>query len=250
MLILLPPSEAKRGRTRGRPMDPVGLSFPDLTDMRGRVAAALAQLSARDDAPVRLGVSPGLREDIDRNLDLGVAPATPVSQLYTGVLYDALGHATLSPAGRRRAGRRLLVVSALYGALRMTDRVAPYRLAMGVDLPGIGPLAAAWRDPLAAALAPVARRGCLVDCRSAPYVAAWRPAGDVAARWIHVRVPGASHGAKHTRGLVARHLCEREADPRTPAALADLVGEAFDVRLAPPERSGAPWILDVAAPPS
>jgi len=139
-----------------------------------------------------------------------------------------------------------VVISALYGAVRPTDRIAPYRLAMGVDLPGIGPLGPAWREPLERALGGVVGRGCVVDCRSTPYMAAWRP--DVEDRWVHVRVPGASHGAKHTRGLVARHLCERGDDPRGAAALAELVGEAFDVWLDAPRRRGAPWELSVAPP--
>ena len=60
----------------------------------------------------------------------------PVSELYSGVLYDALGYATLSAGSKRRAGNRLLVVSAAWGALRMADRVPPYRLSMGTTLPG------------------------------------------------------------------------------------------------------------------
>ncbi len=248
MLILLPPSESKWGRARGRPVDPSRLAFPDLAPMRERVADALATVSARDDAHAVLGVSPRLRDEIDRNLDLATAPATPVADVYTGVLYDALDPASLDPAARRRAARRLLVVSALFGAVRWTDRIVPYRLAMDVDLPGIGPLAAAWRPHLEAVLPAAVGRGCIVDCRSTPYVAAWRPQGELADRWVHVRVPGASHGAKHTRGLVARHLCLAAGDPRTPQALADLVGEAFETWLEAPARRGGPWTLSVVPP--
>ena len=40
MLILLPPSETKQTRPRGRPVDLERLSFPELTDTRRRVADA------------------------------------------------------------------------------------------------------------------------------------------------------------------------------------------------------------------
>ena len=59
---------------------------------------------------------------------------------------------------------------------------------------------------------------------------------------MHVTVPGASHLAKHTRGLVTRELVQAEA-PRTPAALAERLSERFDVELTTPTRAGRPWLL-------
>lgn len=244
VLILLPPSESKTGRARGKPADPDRVSFPELAPTRSRVADALARTSRQPDAPALLGVSPRLGDDIARNTRLDRAPAVPVSELYTGVLYDALDHAGLDPASRRRAARRLVVVSALYGAVRPADRVAPYRLSMGVNLPGLGPLASVWRGPLAQLLPPLAGRGVVVDCRSSTYAAAWVPHGELAGRWVQIRVPGATHMAKHTRGLVARHLCGATAAPRTPQALERVVAQAFTTRLTAPAGAGQPWVLD------
>ena len=87
-------------------------------------------------------MSAGLLDEIAANLVLGAAPAVPVGELYCGVLYDSLDLAGLDPASQARARRRVVVISALYGALRLTDKVAPYRLAMGVTLPQVGRLAA------------------------------------------------------------------------------------------------------------
>ena len=144
----------------------------------------------------------------------------------------------------------MLVVSALWGAVSPLDRIPGYRLSMGTDLPGVGPLAAFWRPRLAAALAP---GGVVVDCRSAAYAAAWQPGPDVAARTVAVRVSKdgrvVSHSAKHTRGLVARHLLSRGGRaPRTPAALHDAVSGAFDAKLLEPDRRGGTWTLEVEAP--
>jgi uncharacterized protein len=248
VLILLPPSESKANRRRGRPADPATWSFPSLTPTRERVAAALVETSRSPDAAALLGVSEALPDEVARNLVLDSAPATPAAEVYTGVLYDALDLATLDPGPRRRANRWLVIVSALHGAVRPGDRITAYRLAMGATLPGLGPLAQVWRPALDTVLPAATGRGVVVDCRSAAYAAAWRPGADLAARWVQVRVPGASHLAKHTRGLVARHLCQAGVSPRSVPALADVVAGAFPTRLHEPVHAGAPWVLDVSAP--
>ncbi len=245
VLILLPPSESKAARSRGTTLRPETLSAPGLAPQRRRVAAALAEVSARPDAAEVLGVSPSLGEEIARNTRLTSAATLPARDLYTGVLYDALDLGSLDPAAARRADRRLRVVSALYGLVRPTDRLAPYRLSMAVNLPGVGPLATAWRPHLEQVLPAEAGRGLVVDCRSSTYAAAWAPQGDLASRWVTVRVPGATHMAKHTRGLVARQLCLLPDDPRRPGALVELLGARFDVVLHEPQRAGRPWVLDV-----
>ena len=90
----------------------------------------------------------------------------------------------------------------------------------------------------------------IVDCRSSTYVAAWRPTGDQAAKWVSVNVVRerdgvrsvVSHNAKHTRGLVARHLLESGKDPGTPKALHKLVGERWNAEL---DRAATGWTLTV-----
>ncbi|WP_411283370.1 YaaA family protein [Lapillicoccus sp.] len=247
MLILLPPSEGKTVATRGRPLDLGRLSFPELSQTRAAVAQAVADVSLLGDAATRLGVSPNLTAEIARNTRLLTAPTAAAGRVYSGVLYEALDVASLDPAARRRANRWLLVVSALFGAVRMGDHIPAYRLSMAVNLPPLGPLASAWRGPLAAVLPGAAGRGVIVDCRSSTYAGAWVPQGPLAQRWVQIRVPGATHLAKYTRGLVARHLCRVGAEVRTPSALADVVGLRFDVELSAPTRTGAPWILDATA---
>ena len=247
MLILLPPSESKTGRTRGRPLELARLSVPELTESRHHIAQALAKASAHEDAASTLGVSPSLSGEIARNLVLERAPALPAARVYSGVLYDALDYASLDTSARRRANRWIVVVSALFGAVRPTDPIVPYRLSMAVNLPGIGPLASAWKPELRTVLPQTARRGVIVDCRSSTYAAAWAPEGALTDRWVQIRVPGATHMAKHTRGLVARHLCEMGEDPRSVPALAEVVAATFDVTLHEPARTGQPWVLDVSA---
>lgn len=222
--------------------------MPGLSAARAALIGPVAETSARPDAATRLGVSVNLTEEIARNTRLTTAPSVPVADLYTGVLYDALALPSLEADARRRANRRIMVISALFGALRLTDRVPPYRLSMAVNLPGIGPLASHWRAPLALEVPQVVGRGLVIDCRSSTYAAAWVPQGDLTRRWVQIRVPGATHMAKHTRGLVTRALCQSPEDPRTPAGLAEVLAESFRVALHEPAGTSKPWVLDVHPP--
>ena len=218
---------------------PTDLDALDLLARNRRIGSRVYRLDGAFSGCARL-----LRADIAHNLRLDSAPAVPVADLYTGVLYDALDLPSMDTATRRRANRWLVVISALYGALRPTDKIPPYRLSMAVNLAELGPLASAWRLPLTTVLPAIAGRGVIVDCRSSTYTAAWLPLGDLATRWVQVRVPGATHMAKHTRGLVARHLCQEGLDPRTAMALHRVVAQRFETTLIKPARPGQPWILD------
>jgi len=255
VLVLLPPSESKAPPPRrGRPVDLDRLSFPELNPTRQRVLAGLVAVSALPDAAARLGAGASLAGEVLRNTRLAELPTVPAHALYTGVLYDALGWSTLDAAARRRGGDRLVVVSALWGALRPRDRVPPYRMSIGADLPGLGGLAAVWRQPLAPVLTAAAgRRGVLVDCRSSSYAAAWAPAGALADRTVAVRVlregPAGrsvvSHLAKHTRGEVARQLLLDGGEPRDVKELAEQLAGRWPVELVPPSRPGRTWTVDV-----
>lgn len=174
---------------------------------------------------------------------LRAAPALPAARIYTGVLYAALD----IPALPGRTAREIVIVSAQFGALRPADRIPAYRRELD---------AAHWREGLRAPLDAAAAGRVILDCRSATYAAAWRPAGSAAAGWVHVAVVEerdgvrrvVSHMAKKTRGEVARHVLAADSRPRTPEELAAAVGEAFACELQPPSRPGAPWQLTVVQP--
>ncbi|MEW9529985.1 YaaA family protein [Microbispora sp. NPDC049125] len=253
MLILLPPSEGKaaRGTSATR-----RLSFPELDSPREKVLDALVALCRTETAQAVLGLSAGQAGEIARNRELAAARALPVAELYTGVLYDHLGLATLSPAARRRADRRIVVFSGLWGLLRPADRVPPYRLSMGVRLPPMGGLTAFWRPAITAALEPA--KGLVVDLRSATYAAAWQPGERSVAVRVLREAAGTrtvvSHMAKATRGVVARALVETPERPRTAQELAEVLtgllgglpgGHGHRVELGGRPRRGGSWTLDV-----
>ena len=231
MLILLPPSEGKAAPRRGKPLDLASLSSPGLSATRTTLLEALVDL-CRDDADKAaevLGLGPAQRDLVQRNAELDTAPTARADAIYTGVLYDALDVATLSPAARRRATSRLAVTSSLFGIVRPGDRIPAYRLSGDAVLPGVGSVAGAWREVLGEAITDGMRNGLLVDLRSSTYAAFWRPTKDVSRRVATVRVlhesggrrTVVSHFNKATKGRIVRALLEDGTDPRTPKALAD-----------------------------
>lgn len=258
MLILLPPSESKAVVRRGKPLDPASLSFPSLAPTRAAVLDGLVAVSAAPDAMQRLGVPPTLEDVVRRNVALAVAPTAAAEAVYSGVLYDALDLASLDAAVRRRARAWIVVISALWGAVRLGDRIPPYRLSMCGRLPGLDHLPQIWRGPLADVLPDAAGRGggLVVDCRSSDYAAVWRPVGAVAERTLVVKIvrdvggqrSAVSHSAKYTRGLVARRIVQDGLDPRRPEALAEGLAAHFPVELRPPAKAGRTWELQVVEP--
>jgi cytoplasmic iron level regulating protein YaaA (DUF328/UPF0246 family) len=239
VLILLPPSEGKTPAVRGDAMDWRSLSFPDLNSCRAKVLEALGTVSAHEDALALLGVGASLRADVERNTRLHAEPAAPAHQVYSGVLYDALGYKSMTALQRRRADASVLVISALWGAIRFADSVPAYRLSMSTALPDVGRLASFWKPQLTDALASAAVGELLVDCRSSTYAAAWTPpAASTVAVNVFTEVNGerkvVSHFAKHTRGELARHLLTRRGKaPETPAQLHKAAREKWNAELIP-----------------
>jgi cytoplasmic iron level regulating protein YaaA (DUF328/UPF0246 family) len=175
VLVLLPPSQGKAVPPRGRRAGLSTLAYPRLRESRERLIDAL---------------DPALR----------TAPALPAAELYTGVLFEALGLQDLPWDG-------VLIASALWGVVRPGDRIPAYRLEMSAKVPGVGALAAYWREPLRAALPD---RGFVLDLRSGSYATAWRPrrAAHLAVRGFTEAPDGSrtviSHMVKRTRGQLAR----------------------------------------------
>ena len=227
MLVLLPPSEGKAPGGRGAPLALDGLSHPALNGVRARLVEALQAAAVADPAGLQaaLGCPAG---EVEKDAVLTTSGTLPAARRYTGVVYEALSYATLSPAGRRRANGSLRVASALFGLLSPTDRVPAYRLSGGTSLPDMGSLAAAWRPVLEPELA--AHRGLVVDLRSGPYAALARVPGAVQVRVLREsggRRSVVSHDNKHTKGLLARALCE--AGARTVADVAEVGHSCADL---------------------
>jgi hypothetical protein len=233
VLILLPPSQGKLAPERGGPLELEALSFAPLNPTRQTILASLERLSAGNPARARrvLALSPRQDAEIQRNRLLSSAPTAPAHQVYAGVLYDALDYEQLPSAARRRANRWVVVSSALWGALRLTDRIPTYRLSAGTVLPRVGNVDTRWREALAGVLSDAAGRGVVLDLRSGAYAALWTPTGSVADRTVVARVlqrrrdgstAVVSHHNKATKGRLVAALA-RQVEPLSLEALAEAV---------------------------
>ncbi|GAA2387838.1 peroxide stress protein YaaA [Streptomyces glaucosporus] len=260
MLVLLPPSEGKATGASGPPLDLAALSLPGLTAAREAVLGELVELCSADEDKARevLGLSEGLRGEVAVNAALRTARTLPAGEVYTGVLYEALGLGALDGPARERAERWLLVFSGLWGAVRITDPIPPYRCSGGVKLPGLGSLGRYWREPLEAVLPEAAGDGLVLDLRSSAYGAMWKPKGELAGRTATVRVLQSrivdgvekrsvvSHFNKATKGRIVRELLRAGEEPAGPEELAGVLrGLGHRVECEPPARGGTPWRLDV-----
>jgi len=255
MLVLLPPSEGKETPSAGKRLDLDTLSFPSLSSTRVDVLDALQRLCAGPAAKARtaLGISARQDAELERNRSLLTAPAAPAGEVYSGVLYDALGLATLDARARRRAAGDIAICSALFGLLRVTDRIPAYRLSGDTTLPRIGRLTGVWRDPLADAIRTAAGRGVVLDLRSSAYVALGPVPDELAERTAIVRVfqekaskrTIVSHHNKATKGRIVRSLLS-EPKSRTVDDVAGALGAAgYRVELEAPRGPGKPWAIDV-----
>ena len=255
MLVLLPPSEGKATPDAGPRLALSKLTFGELSDTRKVVADALVRLCTGPAARARtaLGISARQDDELERNRVLFSAPTAPAGQVYTGVVYDALALDTLDARSRRRAATDIAIASALFGLLRVTDRIPAYRLSGDTSLPGIGRLAGIWREPVAEAIRAAAGRGVVLDLRSSAYVALGPVPGELAERTAVARVfqekggrrVVVSHHNKATKGRLVRSLLA-EPKPRTvPDLAAALEAAGYRVDVEPPARDGKAWTIDV-----
>lgn len=255
MLIIVPPSETKRPPpAAGPPVDVDTLSFPELTPLRERLLDALIATSAAPDAFSRLHVTPTKASEVARNAFIREVPAMAAADVYAGPLHQGLGVASLSPAARDRAERAIVVVSPLWGLLRLRDRIPPYRMYIFSRLVGTQRVDAEWRPVLPDVLASAAGPDRLIlDLRSPENQIFGRPRG-LADRTAVLRVRQDGIGrrigdviAKRVRGEAAHYLLESGIEPSGPDALAAILGERWPVELSRDDRSRGQWRLTLVA---
>ena len=231
MIVLLPPSETKRGGGDGPPLQPDNLCWPELGALREELVDDLLTLAADPQECRRaLGISAAQGAEIEHNAALRSAPTLPALQRYTGVLYDALDAGSLRGPAAARAQARLVIGSALFGLLRAGDPIPAYRLSAGSKLPGRPALPARWRPVLEPLLAGIAADELVVDLRSGAYVGLGRLPDavrvDVVAEQSDGRRTTVSHFNKAHKGRLARALASSHSEPDDAAGVAAVARRA------------------------
>jgi cytoplasmic iron level regulating protein YaaA (DUF328/UPF0246 family) len=225
VLILLPPSEGKTRPTAGSPLDLEALSFTPLNPVRAQLLRSLVTLcnGRSERAAEVLGLGPTQSEAIAINAVLTEEPTARADEIYTGVLFSALGLSTLDASSRERADNSLAIASALFGLVRPNDLIPAYRLSGNVSLPRLGTVAGRWRAILPRVMHDATGAGLLIDLRSGTYTALGKPPAELADRTATMRVlhehngqrKVVSHFNKATKGRIVRQLLESGADPHT-----------------------------------
>ena len=170
----------------------------------------------------------------------GQADTRPAAFAFAGDTYQGLEADTLSADALRWADANLRILSGLYGLLRPTDAIQPYRLEMGTRLATErgNTLYAFWGDRIAKALnkaAKAANTTILVNCASQEYFTAV----DRKALKLRVITPvfledqngqakTISFFAKRARGALARFMMEHRITDPSALQSFDLGGYQYD----------------------
>ncbi len=163
----------------------------------------------------------------------------PAIELYTGVLYAALGWSTLTKAQQKLAQASIVIISAKYGAVRPLDLIEPYKEK--IVNKEIAPRVAAILDGVVTEL--------IIDCRSSTYQTVWQsPVEKTVEVKVFTTVNGEkkviTHMSKKTRGEVTRHILQNGQKIGTPEQLQAIVKEKFECELIEATNK-EPWVLEV-----
>ena len=226
VLILLPPSEGKNSVEKGKLVNLSSLSFAqDLTSTRKKTWDAMGT-------------------------KVNKLPTAKAIDIYSGVLYQALDFNSLDSKSKKRAIKSIVIISALFGAVKLEDKIPSYKLDMAKSLPKIGSLNSLWKKVLPQALEKI-KTNLIVDCRSSTYQGVWVPDFN---KTVGIRVftlkngkkSVVTHMSKKTRGEVTKLLVQSSKPPKTPQELHKLVSKKFKSELIKPT-SKTSWYLDVIA---
>ena len=202
MLILLPPSEGKNEPTTGKPLNLDRLfAHKELKQARKQSLASAKKVLA--------------------------APARPAHEIYSGVLYQALDWGSLSATAKGRGEKSLLIISALFGAVRITDEIPTYKAKIKTSL---------WKSAVSEVLDALGEN-VIVDCRSSTYAGVWTPptAHTVVVRVFQIKDGKRSvitHMSKKYRGELTRALLQNSA-AREPRDVYVIAKKYFDCEFTP-----------------
>jgi len=212
MLILLPPSEGKSSPESGELLNLTNLSFDtELCDVRTSLITNL----------------------------IANAKCRPAHEIYSGVLYQALNWEGLPKSAQNRGKKSVVIISALFGALRLNDYIPSYKVKMKNSI---------WKEAVTRALDSL-ESDLVIDCRSSTYAGAWTPdpTRTVAIRVFKVdgrKRTVITHMSKKYRGELTRLLLLEPVPPATPAQLAKIASRAFECELVKADGNN-PWKLDL-----
>jgi cytoplasmic iron level regulating protein YaaA (DUF328/UPF0246 family) len=163
----------------------------------------------------------------------------PAVQVYTGVLYAALGWERLNKVQQKTGQSSIAIISAKYGVLRPMDPITPYKEKIN-------------NKKMAAQVAQAldgAETELIIDCRSSTYQTVWQsPIAITVEVKVFTRVAGVkkviTHMSKKTRGEVTHEILTASQMPKTPEEFQKIVAQKFECELIEGDAKN-PWVLEV-----
>ena len=189
-----------------------------------------------------LGVSPHHTEPVLILLppsEKKSATPGPAIELYTGVLYAALGWSTLTKAQQKLGQSSIAIISAKYGVVRPLDLIEPYKEK--IKNKKMAAQVAHALDGIESEL--------IIDCRSSTYQTVWQsPVAITVEIKVFTKVAGVkkviTHMSKKTRGEVTHHILMSKKVPSNPHELETIVSHKFECELLEGNKKN-PWVLEV-----
>jgi uncharacterized protein len=256
MRILLPPSEGKAPKGRGRSLAAraaataaagadEGADEGPLAEARLTVLRAVSAWCASDPAQAALGLglpATTAKADLQVNVDALEAKTMPAIERFRGVVFEGLDWTSMSAGQRRVVNRTILIASGGFGLLQASEPIPDHRIPMAATVPGIGGLTPYWRRHLEGVIpAFVGSRHLVIDLRSTDYSATPPVPASARRQVLAVKVlterivagqrtrTVVSYSSKLVKGQLARALVSAEAAGtklRKPTEVAAVAEEA------------------------
>jgi len=163
----------------------------------------------------------------------------PAIQVYTGVLYAALGWDRLTKAQQKLGAQSIAIISAKYGVVRPLDPIEPYKEK--INNKKMAPLVEKSLAGIESEL--------IIDSRSSTYQTVWQsPVAITVEIKVFTKIDGAkkviTHMSKKTRGEVTHEILKATQGPKTPEELQKIVAQKFECDLIRGDEKN-PWVLEV-----
>ena len=163
----------------------------------------------------------------------------PAIQVYTGVLYAALGWEELTAAEQKKGAESIAIISAKYGVVRPLDLIEPYKEKIN-NKKMAAQVAHALDDK---------ESELTIDCRSSTYQTVWQsPVAITVEVKVFTKVDGVkkviTHMSKKTRGEVTHYILKSVKTPSNPHELEAIVSQGFECELLAGNKKN-PWVLEV-----
>jgi cytoplasmic iron level regulating protein YaaA (DUF328/UPF0246 family) len=163
----------------------------------------------------------------------------PAIQVYTGVLYAALGWVHLNTAQQKLGQTSIAIISAKYGVVRPMDPIQSYKEKIN-------------NKKMATQVAQAldgAESELIIDCRSSTYQSVWQsPVAITVEIKVFTHVAGVkkviTHMSKKTRGEVTHEILKASQIPKTPEELLKIVAQRFECQLISGDKKN-PHVLEV-----